>query len=88
MAEENPMNKGRHRTVYRRPDGMWVHECNDSQQPPRLLRTQREAVEEARWDLMTGGGGRLTIVGDDIESDGKVTASPGNGPSRPRGTKP
>lgn len=81
------MSKGRNRTVYRRSDGLWVHEFDDSQQPPRLLRTQREAVEQAKWELMAEGGGTLTIVRESVTGRGKDTTSPGNDPSPTRDTE-
>lgn len=79
------MSKERGRTVFRRPDGMWVNKRNDSQEHDRVLRTQREAVEEARRNLMTEGGGVLTIVG---EGPGDTDISPGKDPFPSRDTKP
>lgn len=81
------MDKGRSRTVFRRPDGMWVNKRDDSQEPGRVLRTQREAVEEARWNLMNEGGGELTIISESRRGRGKDTFSPGGDPSPSQDTE-
>lgn len=58
------MSKGRERTVYRRPDGMWVNKPSGSDEVTGVHRTLREAIEEVKWNLMAEGGGEVTIFGE------------------------
>ena len=48
--------------VYQRSDYMWaMKRAGGPIQQREVFRTQREAVETARWKLMNMGGGTLTL---------------------------
>lgn len=72
------------RTVYRRPDGMWVNQRNDSDRASSLHRTEREAVSAARQMLENQGGGELAVKGTNGKIKTKDTVWPGNDPNPPR----
>ncbi len=75
-------NKGR--TVYRRDDGIWANQRNDSNRASSLHDTQKEAENAAREMLKNQGGGELTTKGIDGRIRSKDTISPGNDPNPPK----
>lgn len=72
------------RTVYRRPDGMWVNQRNDSDRASSLHGSEREAVQAARRMLTNQGGGELAVKGINGKIKTKDTVWPGNDPNPPR----
>ncbi len=81
------MSKGRNRTVYRRPDGMWANKRNDAGRASSLHPTQREAEDAAKEMLRNQGGGDLTIKGVNGRIRSKDTIPPGNDPNPPKDTE-
>ncbi|HEU5068156.1 MAG TPA: DUF2188 domain-containing protein [Sphingomicrobium sp.] len=53
------------RIVYRRTDGMWANKRHGASRPADLHRTQAEAADAARQNLLNSGGGELEIKGLD-----------------------
>lgn len=78
------MSKGRDRTVYRRPDGRWANQRNDSGRASSLHETQGEAIRIAREMLQNQGGSELTTAGRDGLFRSKDTIPPGRDPLPPR----
>jgi len=78
------MNKGRDRTVSKRPDGQWANKRNDADKASSLHRTQKEAEGAARNMLTNQGGGELTTKGVDGKIRSKDTISPGHDPNPPK----
>jgi hypothetical protein len=78
------MGKDRDRMVYKRPDGNWANERNDSDRASSVHATQREAIDAARSMLQNQGGGELTTKGLDGRIRSKDTIPPGNDPFPPR----
>ena len=78
------MSKGRDRTVYRRDDGKWVNQRNDSDRASSLHNTQKVAHDTAKQMLQNQGGGELTTKGQDGRIRSKDTISPGRDPFPPR----
>lgn len=78
------MSKGRDRTVYQRPDKVWVNKRNDADKASSLHKTQRDAEKAAKDNLKNQGGGELTIKGTDGKIRSKDTIPPGNDPNPPR----
>jgi len=76
--------KGRDRTVYRRPDGLWANKRNDSARASGLHSKQGDAAREAAEMLKNQGGGELTIVGRDRRIRSKDTIAPGSDPYPPK----
>lgn len=70
--------KGRDRMVYRRKDGDWANERNDSDKASSLHRTQGEAIQAAKQMLGNQGGGELIVKGEDGKIRSKDTIAPGN----------
>lgn len=75
--------KGRDRTIYKTPDG-WANKRNDADRASSIHRTQDDAVNAARRNLKSQGGGELTIKGRDGLIRSKDTIPPGNDPNPPR----
>lgn len=72
------------RTVYRRDDGTWVNQRNDSERASTLHSTQKEAEKAAKEMLKNQGGGELTIKGVDGQVRSKDTIGPANDPNPPK----
>ena len=72
------MSKNKDRTIYKREDGSWINKRNDSNRATSLHRTQKDAIESARWFLKIQGGGELTIKGVNGKIRSKQTIAPGN----------
>jgi len=81
------MSKDKDRMVYKRPDGKWANERNDSDRASSLHSTQGEAINAAREMLQNQGGGELTTKGMDGKIRSKDTIPPGNDPNPPRDTE-
>ena len=79
--------KDRDRMVYRREDGTWANERNDSDKASSLHGTQGDAAKAAREMLQNPGGGELTIKGLDGRIRSKDTIPPGHDPNPPRDTE-
>lgn len=79
------MSKGRDRLVYRREDGKWANEKNDSEKASSVHNTQKDAIEKARQMLKNQGGGELTIKGTDGKIREKDTIPPGKDSYPPKG---
>lgn len=78
------MSKNQDRMVYRREDGQWANERNDSDRASSLHRTQAAAEQAARGMLSNQGGGELITKGRNGKIRSKDTISPGNDPNPPR----
>lgn len=78
------MSKNRDRMVYRRDDGKWANERNDTDRASSLHDTQAAAEQAAREMLRNQGGGELTTKGRDGRIRSKDTIAPGNDPNPPR----
>lgn len=78
------MSKDQDRMVYRRPDGTWANERNDSTRASSVHDTQKAALEAAKSMLEKQGGGELTTKGVDGKIRSKDTIAPGNDPNPPR----
>lgn len=78
------MSKDRDRMVYRREDGRWANERNDSNKASSLHPTQKEATEAAKQMLQNQGGGELITQGRDGQIRSKDTIPPGNDPLPPK----
>jgi hypothetical protein len=72
------------RTVYRRDDGTWVNQRNDSERASTLHSTQKEAEKAAKEMLKNQGGGELTIKGVDGQIRSKDTIGPAHDPNPPK----
>ena len=81
------MAKDRDRFVYRRADGVWVNQRNDSDRASSLHDTQAAANQAARDMLRNQGGGELTTQGRNGRIVSKDTIAPGNDPSSIRDTE-
>lgn len=78
------MSKNRDRMVYRRDDGKWANERNDTDRASSVHDTQAAAERAAREMLRNQGGGELTTKGRDGKIRSKDTIAPGNDPNPPR----
>jgi len=76
------MSKGRDRTVFLRPDGMWANKRNDATRASSVHTTQTAAEKSARSMLKKQGGGELTTKGENGKIRGKDTIAPGRDPRR------
>lgn len=81
------MSKKQDRIVYRRPDGKWANQRNDSGKASSVHNTQKDAYAEAKRLLQRQGGGEISIQGVDGRIRNKNTISPGNDPCPPKDTK-
>ena len=72
------------RTVSRRPDGQWSNKRDGGERASSLHRTQKEAAEEARRQIVQDGGGELKIKGEDGRIRSKDTIAPGHDPNPPK----
>lgn len=70
--------------VYRRTDGQWANERNDTDRASSLHKTQAAAEQAAREMLGNQGGGELITKGRDGKIRSKDTIAPGNDPFPPR----
>ena len=61
------------RTVSRRPDGDWVNKRDGASRAASLHRTQQQAVDAARQNLLNSGGGELKTKGLDGKFRSKDT---------------
>lgn len=77
------MSKKQDRTVYRRDDGEWANQRNDSDRATSLHDTQKDALDAAKQNLQNQGGGELTTKGRDGKIRSKDTIKPGNDPNPP-----
>lgn len=77
------MSKGKDRMVYHRSDG-WVNKRNDADRASSVHKTQGEAIESARENLVNQGGGELIVKGRHGLIRSKDTISPGHDPFPPR----
>jgi hypothetical protein len=59
------MKRNQDRIVYRKENGKWADEAVGAQRAAALFATQAEAIDSARQRLERGGGGELTIKGED-----------------------
>ena len=78
------MTKNRDRTVFKRDDGLWANKRNDANRATSLHPTQAAAIDAARANLESQGGGELTTKGLDGRFRSKDTIAPGNDPFPPR----
>lgn len=76
--------KDRDRMVYRRKDGDWANERNDTDKASSLHKTQTDALRAAKEMLENQGGGELVVKGEDGKIRSKDTISPGNDPNPPK----
>ncbi len=72
------------RMVYRRNTGEWVNKRNDSDRASSVHRTQADAINAARENLINQGGGELITKGIDGKIRSKDTIAPGNDPCPPK----
>jgi hypothetical protein len=70
--------------VYRRKDGDWANERNDTDKASSLHKTQTDALRAAKEMLENQGGGELVVKGEDGKIRSKDTISPGNDPNPPK----
>ncbi len=75
------------RFVSPRPDGTWANRRAGAQRPGSVHRTQQEAIEAARQNLINAGGGELNVQGRDGRIRSKDTFGPANDPCPPRDTE-
>jgi hypothetical protein len=78
------MSKDQDRTIYRRDDGQWANQRNDSGRASSLHDTQKAAIDAAREMLQKQGRGELTVKGVDGRIRSKDTIPPGRDPFPPR----
>jgi hypothetical protein len=78
------MKRNQDRIVYRKENGKWADEAVGAQRAAALFATQAEAIDSARQRLERGGGGELTIKGEDGQIRKKVTVGRANDPFPPR----
>lgn len=81
------MSKPQDRMIYKRPDGQWANERNDTDRASSLHSTQQDAITTAKEMLGNQGGGELTTKGVNGKIRSKDTISPGNDPFPPRDTE-
>lgn len=73
---------GKHeRTVSFRPDGQWSNRRDGAECASSLHRTQKEAADEAKPQIVCDGGGELNIMGEDGQIRNKDTIAPGSDPN-------
>lgn len=73
------------RTVSQRNDGTWANQKDGGQRATSLHRTQREAADAARQNLLTQGGGELKIKNEEGKIRQKDTIAPAKDPYPPKG---
>jgi hypothetical protein len=67
------------RTIFKREDKMWANKRDGANRPASLHRTQAEAAEAGKQNLLSSGGGDLKIKG----LDGKIRSKDTIGKSDP-----
>jgi uncharacterized protein YdaU (DUF1376 family) len=75
-------NKGR--IVYKRDDGKWVNQRNDSDRASSVHSTQKDAENTAKGMLKNQGGGELTIKSVNGQIRSKDTIAPAKDPNPPK----
>ncbi|GGM50503.1 DUF2188 domain-containing protein [Dactylosporangium sucinum] len=72
------------RHVTQRPDGDWDVSKPGRTRPVATETTQKAAIDAARVDLSSHGGGEIVIHGRDGRIRDKDTVAPGHDPNPPR----
>lgn len=72
------------RTIFRNSEGTWSNKRNDAERAATRHETQRDAIDAARTMIRNGGGGEVTVKGENGRIRSKDTISPGNDPNPPR----
>jgi Uncharacterized protein conserved in bacteria (DUF2188) len=75
------------RFVSPRPDGTWANQRGGAERAASVHRTQQEAIDAARQNLINSGGGELITQGRNGQIRSKDTIAPGNDPCPPRDTE-
>lgn len=73
------------RTISQRPDGSWANKKDGAERASSLHPTQADAIDTARAQLNTSGGGELKVKGVDGKIRAKDTVPPAKDSFPPRG---